>query len=150
MKVTSDRKIPIVPSVTIKESILPLVARSPFTTPASRPTTSPAIMPAINAVGSGQPDCASSFMIMIIKLAINAAIAPTDKSICPVTITNVPPTLMIPMNALLVKTLLKLFHDRKLGFNKTPITTSKSSAISGPRVCAHFAMLRQLDPICVR
>ena len=87
-------------------------------------------------------------MTMIIRLAINAAIAPTDKSICPVTITNVPPTLMIPMNALLVKTLLKLFHDRKLGFNKTPITTSKSSAISGPRVCAHFAMVRQfLAPI---
>ena len=76
---------------------------------------------------------ASAFMNRIIEPASSAAIEPTDRSMPPAMITNVPPTAMMPMNEVRVSTLKMLPMVRKLGLRMVASATTAARPMRGPR-----------------
>ncbi len=122
----------MVPSVTMKASIFPRVETRPLTRPAAMPRSSPTAMPRRMVVQPVPVVGTSRFMMMIIDPAIQAAIEPTERSMPPAMMTSVAPTAMIPINAVRVKTLVRLATERNVGLMAAPRAIKAMSAINGP------------------
>src|SRR5438067_4791477 len=133
-QVSTDRKMPSVPRVTMKGSIRPRVTSRPCTTPNAAPSASANATPnstiVSGAIGWLLPP--SAFMATIITPAISAAIEPTDRSMPPDTTTKVMPTAMMPMKAVRVSTFIRLSRVAKSGFSALPRMHSMTSAMTGP------------------
>ena len=125
----TERKIAMVPSVTMNGSILPMVMIAPFSSPASAPTPRATTTPAASIAVS--PSIAPELRNRIMILATSAAIDPTDRSSPPAEMTNVAPTAMMAMNEERVRTLSRLSTDRKLGLTSAPRRNSAASARNG-------------------
>src|SRR5690554_3380470 len=74
-------------------------------------------------------------MKMIIMPELKAAMEPTERSMLPVPIMKVAPMAMIPVKALLVKTLVRLAMDRNVGLMVVPKIISATTAAKGPMSC---------------
>ena len=131
---TSERKIPSVPSVTINASILPLVIAKPLTSPATRPSASDTPTPSRTVIQPAPRLETAAFITTIITPAIKAAIEPTERSMPPAIITKVAPMAMMPINDERVRTLKMFVGDKNAGLRSAPTMTSARSARSGPRV----------------
>lgn len=131
MKVMKARKMPIVPSVTMKGSIRPTVTISPLKRPHSAPTSS--ATPAPIGIAQAPKAGARWFIAMIMIPVTKAIIEPTDRSSPPDEITKVAPTAIIAMKALRVMTLIRLADDTKLGFTSAPNSTITARAMKGAR-----------------
>ena len=107
--------MPIVPRVTIKASIFPLVVRKPLMKPAPMPRISEQPMPSSTVQMDAPMLSTAAFMMMIIMPAMKAAMEPTERSIPPAVITKVAPTAMMPIKAERVSKLVTLPSPRKSG-----------------------------------
>src|SRR5690625_1462689 len=132
--VMSARKMPMVPSVTMKGSILPTVTIRPFSNPQAAPTANPTTAP--TKIALAPIDGSRWFMVRIMMPVTNAIMDPTDKSRHPDEITNVAPTAIMAIKAERVTTLLMLVSVAKLLLTKIPATMTSARAINGP-MAAH-------------
>src|SRR6266550_2430396 len=119
----------MVPSVAMNGSMLPAVV----TRPLARPQTAPMTMASAIATTSIVAGSAITplFMNMIVRLATNATMEPTDRSRPPADITKVAPTAMMAMKALRVMTLSRLSMLMKFGFAIAPSIRRRASARKG-------------------
>src|SRR5258708_1353718 len=119
----------MVPSVAMNGSMLPAVVMRTLARPQAAPMTmaSAAATTSISAGSAITP----LFMDMIIRLATNATMEPTDRSRPPADITKVAPTAMMAMKALRVMTLRRLSMLMKFGFAIAPSIRRSASATKG-------------------
>src|SRR5450755_2500210 len=110
-------------------SMLPAVVIRPLARPQAEPMTmASAIATAIIVAGSA---ITPLFMNMIVRLATNATMEPTDRSRPPADITKVAPTAMMAMKALRVTTFNRLSILMKFGFAIAPSIRRRASARKG-------------------
>src|SRR3954462_15145508 len=121
--------MPMVPSVAMNGSMLPAVVIRPLASPHAAPMTMASAIATTSIVaGSAMTPL---FMNMIVRLATNATIEPTDRSRPPADITNVAPTAMMAMKALRVMTFSRLSTLMKFGFAIAPSIRRSASATKG-------------------
>src|SRR5271166_5379247 len=135
-QVSSERKMPIVPSVV-----------SPLNRPHSAPTASESAI--AEAIKSGMLSIRPEFRKRIVRPETKAAIAPTERSSPPPVMTSVCPTAIVAMNVLRARTLVRLSKLRKRGLASAPSTQISARATNGAtaatftrrRVAAHQGRL---------
>ena len=128
-QVSSERKMPIVPSVTMNGSILPSVVVRPLNRPQSAPTASDSAIAA--TISSVVFSISPEFRNRIVRPETKAAIAPTERSSPPPVMTSVCPTAIVAMNVLRARTLVRLSKLRKRGLASAPSTQISASARNG-------------------
>ena len=116
-QITSERKMPMVPSVTMKGSMRPKVTIRPFARPQAALTAMAASMPSGERAHSPPPRL---LRVRIIMPAVSAAMEPTERSSPPPAITKVAPTAMMAMKAERVTTFSRFDAVRKSGLMSAP------------------------------
>src|SRR6266702_4604155 len=119
----------MVPSVAMNGSMLPAVVIRPLARPQAAPMTMASAIATTSIIAGSA--ITPLFMNMIVRLATNATMEPTDRSRPPADITKVAPTAMMAMKALRVMTLRRLSMPRKFGFAIAPSISRGASARKG-------------------
>src|SRR3954451_20591384 len=119
----------MVPSVAMNGSMLPAVVIRPLARPQIAPMTMASAIATTSIVAGSA--ITPLFMNMIVRLATNATMEPTDRSRPPADITKVAPTAMMAMKALRVMTFKRLSMPMKFGFAIAPSISSRTSATNG-------------------
>src|SRR5471032_1777689 len=133
--VSVARKMPSVPSVTMKGSMRPRVISRPCARPNTAPSSTAKPAPS-TTVSHGARWCApSEFISRMTPPAISAAIEPTDRSMPPLMMTKHMPTAMMPMNAVRVSTFIALSMVAKSWFSAKPAMHSTTRPSTGPSPC---------------
>src|SRR5437016_7896359 len=119
----------MVPSVAMNGSMLPAVVIRPLARPQPAPMTMASAIATTSIIAGSA--ITPLFMNMIVRLATNATMEPTDRSRPRADITKVAPTAMMAMKALRVMTLSRLSMLMKFGFAIAPSIRRRASATNG-------------------
>ncbi|EMI14165.1 hypothetical protein C883_3343 [Bacillus stratosphericus LAMA 585] len=120
-------KIVIVASVAIKGAIFPFVIKSPLIIPRMAPMIHPTMMARIGS----KPDTIKP----AVRALDSARMAPTDKSIPPVKITNVMPKAMRALMEICLSKFKMFNGSKKAGFKIETMATRMMSPKNGPSFC---------------
>jgi len=118
----------MVPSVTMKGAIRPLVTSNPFARPQARPARTAHAIAAATAVPCARPASETALSARTASEPTKAAIDPTERSIPPETMTKVIPSEMIPVYETCLRMLSRFCHCRKKGLSSADTMERMASA----------------------